>query len=179
MSVGHTKVLAVTLCAIGLAVGAGLLAKRGEGGEGPIPAKADAIDPAVRALAEERVAAARGVYEQGMELYKHAREGSTHDLAEWSRRWLDEQLGVTSDAAERLAAIRAHLDRTRFLEQLAEARKEGARGTYGEVLKARYYRLEAQQRLIEAGGARLLLKGPTPAATAPGGPPPPAPTPRR
>ena len=152
---------AVVLCTFGLvAAGAGLLTRRGEGGEGPIPPKPAADERAIRALAEERLATARAVCEQDLEMFKNGRRSLSPDMAQWSLRWMEDQINLEGGAADRLTAIKAHLDRMIFLEAVAESRKEAAQGTLGEVLKVRYYRLEAQQKLIEAGGAHLVPKAP-------------------
>jgi hypothetical protein len=139
------KIVAVLASLGGLAMGAALLAQQPPGA--PAPTAKEGLTG--KALIEARLATARDVYHGGINLWQHDRA----DLADaplWSRRWMDEELRLAADQAARLAAIAAHLDRVRSIEKVAESRKAAARGTEVDVLKARYYRLEAEEMLADA-----------------------------
>lgn len=146
------KLIVAALVSLGgLALGAAPLAQ--QPGEAGRPAKEG---PAGKALVEARLAIARDAYEVGMALWRRGRAELT-EAPDWSRRWMDEELRLATAPAARLAAITAHLERVRTIEQIAAARKEAARGTDLDILKARYYRLEAEEMLADArdnpGGA--------------------------
>jgi hypothetical protein len=128
----------------GLAMGAALLAQ--QPGEAGRPAKEG---PTGKALIEARLAIAREVYQEQMALWQNGR-AELHDAPLWSRRWMDEELRLAADPAARRAAIAAHLERARRLEAIAESRHESARGTHADVLRMRYYGLEAEEMLADA-----------------------------
>lgn len=128
----------------GLAMGAALLAQ-GPGEVGR-PAKEG---PTGKARIEARIAIARDIYQEMMALWQRAR-ADLDDLPLWSRRWMDEELRLATGPAARHAAITAHLERVRGIEQVAKARHEAARGTHADVLKARYFQLEAEEMLADA-----------------------------
>ena len=56
------------------------------------------------------------------------------------------------DGGRRLAAIREHRDRMRVMERLVREYARTGQGRGSDSLKATYYRLEADQLLVEAGG---------------------------
>ena len=98
-----------------------------------------------------------------MALWQHGR-ADLDDAPLWSHRWMDEELRLATGPAARIAAITAHLERVRSIEQIAEARKESARGTDVDILKARYYRLEAEEMLADARANPGAAATPRPAS---------------
>jgi hypothetical protein len=154
------KVIAVTLASAGiLTVGAGLLAQQSKGsgvgqrvgGPGE-PATKDtvSVDPAIKPLIESCVATAREVFEQEIKRYEETLTAFPDDTAFWSRRWMEDQLRLGLKQAEGLAAIQAHLERVKHLEKIAEQYAKAGQGRTSDALKAKYFRLEAEQMLVVA-----------------------------
>ena len=179
------NVTAVTLVTIGiLTAGAGLLAQQTGGrGAGRDPAAVDkgsaSADPTIRALIEARVATAREVFEREMSRLENVSPISYEDAATWSRRWMDEELRLNPSPAESLGEIRDHLERVKRVEENASGYARAGQGRLADVLKAKYFRLEAEQRLAEARAQYPGVALPPPKAAqrerapAPAPPPPP------
>ena len=72
----------------------------------------------------------------------------------WSRRRMEAEGEVSGKKAGDVAAAEAHLNRMKDLEELAKGRAAGAQGSALDALAARFYRLEAESRLLEARGAK-------------------------
>ncbi len=138
------KTVAILASLGGLATGAAILAQQPPGEPAPTAKEG----PAGKALIEARLATARDLYQVGMALWQRGR-AELDDAPLWSRHWMDEELRLATDPAARLAAITAHLERVRSIEQIAKARKESARGTDVDILKARYERLQAEEMLAD------------------------------
>jgi hypothetical protein len=68
----------------------------------------------------------------------------------WSRRLMEDRLRLAATPAERLDAIREHRNRMISFERLIRRYTENV-GPIAEALKVKYYRLEADQLLAEAG----------------------------
>lgn len=87
------------------------------------------------------------------------------EIPVWSRRLMEDRLRLASTRDERLAAVRAHRDRMKTLERTAEGYAKTGRGRVSDALKVAYYRLEAEQLLVEAGGdVGQVVRPPLPAA---------------
>jgi hypothetical protein len=138
-----------------LILGTGLIAQQYTGG-GVAPK-----NQAVRALVEARLGAAKEIFEAAMAPPHNV---SLDDMPVWSRRWMDEQMLLDSAPIKRLSAIQNHLDRLRTLEEFADRRFQEARGTHADVLKVKYFRLEAEQMLAEI---RIINPGLFPPKAAP------------
>jgi RNA polymerase sigma factor (sigma-70 family) len=120
--------LAVVLV-LGLAgAGAGVLAFGGRPAEGPAQPKETGPAPKAaekpgpfKRLARSRLNAAKTAYEAYWLLYQAGREGEqTVNL--WSRRWLQAQLDLSDNKADRDAALAAHRDRLAKVDAIARAR---------------------------------------------------------
>jgi hypothetical protein len=155
------KVIAVPLASVAiLSAGAGLLAQQtGGGGAGPRggepgqPAAAHGlapVAPAIKALIEARIGTARGIFELEMKRFEDALTIFPDDTSVWSRRWMEDQLRLGPKPAEKLAAIQAHLERVKRLEKIADQYARTGQGRTSDALKAKYFRLEAEQMLVEA-----------------------------
>ncbi|GMU23345.1 MAG: hypothetical protein AMXMBFR13_34240 [Phycisphaerae bacterium] len=88
------------------------------------------------------------------ELLARVRQASTFSVDPetrylWSRRLMESEIGVKSDASSRSAAITAHVERMKALE--AEAEAGHRQGTLPALEKAAtsYYRAEAEVLLAE------------------------------
>ena len=156
------KLIAVTLVSFGiLEVGAGLLAQQtkvgpGERSEQPKQATrtgAAPLDPAIKALIEARLATAREVFEQEFARIEQTLPPFPDDASLWSRRWMEEQLRLSIKPADRLAAIQAHVERARRLEKITEQYGRTGQFRTSDGLKAKYFRLDAEQLLAEARSA--------------------------
>jgi hypothetical protein len=84
-----------------------------------------------------------------------AEKGNAYDgVFIWSKRVLDAELDVSGNEAERMAALAAHLTRTKRLEDVAKDLH--ARGVVSEleVLEAEFHRYNAEVQLAEARAAK-------------------------
>ena len=160
-----TKIKVVAV-ALGLfAAGAGLFAQqeggtaRKPGGAAPsVPKGLPDVAPTIRALIEARLATAREVYGSEMARVEQMNGLPPDDLPMWSRRWMEDQIRLNPGPAETLAAIQSHLERVKRLEGLADQYAKTGQGRSATPLRAKYFRLEAEQMLAEArilAGARM------------------------
>jgi hypothetical protein len=106
--------------------------------------------PPSRALIEARMATAREVVQREMQRLETTVNPAVEDTPVWSRRWMDEEVLLRTDPAARLTAIADHLERTRRLEQFADNLARAGQARHSDALKARYYRLQAEQILLDA-----------------------------
>ncbi len=172
------KVIAAVLTPLGiLTAGAGLLAQQARIGNAdhqvvlPFPSAPkgnDAIAPAIKALIDARIATAREIVQSQMQRAESSVAAPADDTAEWSRRWMDQELRLRIDPAARLAAIADHLERTRRLEQIAQNLAGSGQLRHADELKAKYYRLEAEQMLSEVRATDGNNPNPAPASNAVG-----------
>lgn len=154
------KLIAAALATLGgLTIGAGLLAQQSGIGDAGRRARAPGLQaaedsetaaPASRALIEARMATAREIVQSEMQRYEIVVNPTAEDTTVWSRRWMDEELRLRTDPAARLTAIADHLERAKRLEQITDNLARAGRVRHTDALKARYYRLEAEQILSEA-----------------------------
>ncbi|HVV99103.1 MAG TPA: hypothetical protein VHB77_02115 [Planctomycetaceae bacterium] len=103
-----------------------------------------------RKLLEERLSAARSVYEQDLARLQ-AGQALPGDLIEWSQNWLEAELRLEPKPAERVQSLRNNLDRLRNVERMAQNAARTGQGRQSDALAATYHRLGAEIRLIEAG----------------------------
>jgi RNA polymerase sigma factor (sigma-70 family) len=103
-----------------------------------------------RALAEARVETAREILRVQEVLHREG-EASLEGFTEWSRRLMEARLHLAEAPAERIAAIREHRDRMLILERRLSQRVKSATVPLTEFLKGKYFRLEADELLAEAG----------------------------
>ena len=156
------KVIVAVLAFVGILVlGTGLIAQQNTGGGVDLMKDVTPTDPGIRVLIGARLEAAKEVFETTME---PTRNGPLDDMPVWSRHWMEEQVRLDPSPVKRLAAIQDHLNRTKGLEAIAEARHQQARGSHADTLKMRYFRLEAEQMLAELRIINPGLFPPKPAA---------------
>ena len=137
-----------------LVLGTGLIAQQNPGGGG-VP-----VNPAIKALMEARLGVAKEIYES----IPPSKIQPVDEMSVWSRRWMDDQIRLDPDPSKTLAAIQGHLDRMRRLEAIVEAHNQSARATHADVLKMKYFRLEAEQMIAEIRIVTPGLFPPKPAA---------------
>ena len=110
----------------------------------PAPAKV----PSKLELA--KVEAARRTYEV---MWRNNKEGLAPfaELAyRWSRRWLEAELELSDQKADRVAAYQAHWTRMRQLRQATRGRWQNRVNTVEEVTATDYYIVEAEIWLEQA-----------------------------
>ncbi len=193
-------VLSLTLLAIGGGtIGALALAQRGPGAPAPaaraksvpdssggrgaaIPSAVAAKNQARRRLLEARIETVEAILKQDMERIKtligDVSKDALANMPDWTRRLMQDRLALAATPAERLAALREYRERMLFLEHLLRRYAETGQGTIANALKGKYYRLEADQLLVEEGvdpSQEAVKPEPEPA---PGPPPPLPPAPR-
>ncbi len=173
------SVTAVSTCAVLLAQQAGAGGGRPASEPPPQVVKgAPPAEPVVATLIEARADTARAVFEQLMQRYEHTLTIPPDDTALWSRRWMEEQLRLTPKPADKLVLVQAHLERAKRLEKIADQYAKTGQGLVADSLKAKYFRLEAEQLFAEAQAAYPGVPLPVPKVVEPkrepGPPPPPA-----
>ena len=145
---------------------------------------AAALSPASRKLLEEQARAAMEVSDMELErvrlLVLKPESLQFEPIVAWSRRAMEARLRLALDDRQRLDAIREHRRRAVLLERIVGDYSRTGQCRMSEVPRARYYRLEADRLLIEAGGDPANEKEEAAADRAPKGPsqPPPPPVSR-
>ena len=194
MSPIRSRCLAAALLIIG-GGGAGVLAFSQRPEQPGRPGQPDAqsgspahSSPAARRLLEARIETAREILRQDLkrqQVMVDPQPPLLEEICLWSRRLLDDRIRLASTPGERLEAIREHRNRMTIVDQLAAQYTRTGQGRVADGLRARYFRLEADQFLAEAGvdpekepPAAPEKEGPRPAPSAPS-PPPARPAPPR
>lgn len=114
----------------------------------PAP-EAPAADP--KAMARARVEAARAAYEGVKKVWKQEpTRAKPDDEYQWSRRWMEAEQALAPTKADRVAAIKAHLERMKQLHATADGCVKGGVLFPYEAKAAEYYHLEAAQWLLDA-----------------------------
>ena len=73
-------------------------------------------------------------------------------LCHWSRRWLDAERAIDKTKDKQVAAYSTHLDRVKALEAAWQKVVKNGEGAKYELAALTFYRIEAEQWLIEAKG---------------------------
>ncbi len=115
----------------------------------PAGEKRAAPSPVVGELLVQRLHSAQAVYQQDLARIRAAEAVADDRLAAWSERWLDADLALSGKPAERIAALRAHLERTREIEKLAGHRAKIGQGREADMHATAWYRINAEIRLAE------------------------------
>jgi hypothetical protein len=135
-----------------LGAGAGTVAYRTATGAPPAAPRQGEDRPAaedeVTKLAQERLEAAREVYRL---LQAQIKTGSVspQELCLWSPHLLDAELDVATTKAERVAALKAHVNLMKDNERFVKALVDVGRAPATELGKAKVLRLEAELRLAK------------------------------
>ncbi len=166
-----------------IAVGAGTLghvasAQQGAGGPPAGAAQAPALNDTARKYLEARVETARQIVEADMTRYING-VGTSADIPAWSHRLMADRLRLARNAADRIKAIREHRRLMMDLEEMMAAYAKTGQVRMADALKAKYYRLEADQLLAEEGidpEKEPIDRGPRKAGGAPAPPAPPSPS---
>ena len=107
-----------------------------------------------RALLEARIETAREIINRELDLFGDPRNATNMGdrIPAWSRRLMEDRLRLADTPGARLEAIREHRNRMISLErQIHRYTEDGAPIQPAEAFKVKYYRLEADQLLAEAG----------------------------
>jgi hypothetical protein len=104
-----------------------------------------------RQLTKERMGAARDAYQLAWNEFRpfDLSKGDGEKVYRWSRRWMEAERELANTKAERAAALQAHFERMKKLEEEVQAY---ARGTipFQQLAATRFYRAEAEGWLGEA-----------------------------
>jgi RNA polymerase sigma factor (sigma-70 family) len=157
MMLGRLKTwtLGLLLVAGGGAIGVVAMAQRPEAPGEPRSPKSHATGGAPTPRAERRLLEAR--IETLREILKvkealhQAGEAQVGDLPEWSRRLMEARLRLAGAPAERIVAIREHRDRMVTLQRHTVRLFQSGQATQNDTLVSKYYRLEADEFLADAG----------------------------
>ena len=107
-----------------------------------------------RALLEARIETAREIINRELDLFGDPRAATNMGdrIPAWSRRLMEDRLRLADTPGVRLDAIREHRNRMISLErQIRRYTEAEAPIQPAEAFKVKYYRLEADQLLAEAG----------------------------
>ena len=107
-----------------------------------------------RALLEARIETAREIINRELDLFGDPRAATNMGdwIPAWSRRLMEDRLRLADTPGARLDAIREHRNRMISLErQIRRYTEAEAPIQPAEAFKVKYYRLEADQLLAEAG----------------------------
>jgi RNA polymerase sigma factor (sigma-70 family) len=108
-----------------------------------------------RALLEARIETAREIINRELDLFGldlRAEPNVGDRIPAWSRRLMEDRLRLADTAGARLDAIREHRNRMISLERQIRRYTEAEKPIQpAEAFKVKYYRLEADQLLAEAG----------------------------
>jgi len=138
------------LIALGLAaVGVSSLLLSGEPPRNAAPKAGPKIP---RELLDQRLEAARSVFEVDLKRLKAAEMATDERLMWWSERWLNAELALSEKPAERTAALEAHVQRMKELERIFDGYAKTGQSRESDAQAATYFRAEAEIRLLEAGG---------------------------
>ncbi len=111
------------------------------GQKDPPPAKAADAEAALKkAMLED----ARKVYEMDLARYRAGQALGGEELYLWSVRWLEADLDLTTDAAAKTTALKAHLDRMKEVEKMAANLAKTGQGRESDAAAGRYYRAQAE-----------------------------------
>jgi hypothetical protein len=136
-------------------------------------------------LLEARIETAHAILKLDLERLTYAVNtpgGATEifdKIPTWSHRLMEDRLKLAATPAQRLDAIREHRNRMILHERMVSAYTRAGQGRLAEAMEAKYYRLEADQLLSEAGAdpAKEPPVAEPEKDAAPQPPSPPAPTP--
>ncbi len=120
----------------------------GEAAPAPEPPKVP------KEMLERRLEAAKAVWEIKWDLWQRNRM-PLGELFGWSERLLEAELPLREKQNDRIEALKAHVDRTRKIEQIASNLFESARGSSADAQTARYERINAEIRYFQATGKAL------------------------
>lgn len=113
-----------------------------------VPAKSRVNAP--KELLEKQLDAARSVFREELMRLQAGEAIFDEKVMLWSERWLDAELSLSDKSTDQVAALKAHLDRIRELEKLAESRARSGQGRTSDAHAANYFRVSAEIRLREA-----------------------------
>jgi hypothetical protein len=103
-----------------------------------------------RELLQSRLKAARKVFEMNMQRVQSGVAVADIGMLSWSQRWLDAELAMSDARADRIAAIKAHLERAKEVEKIAAAHVQAGQGREVDEQMATYFRIDAEIQLSEA-----------------------------
>jgi hypothetical protein len=96
-------------------------------------------------LAEARLKAARDAFE-----IAHGESIDREKMYRWSVRWLESEKALKPAKADQLAALQAHLERMKNVEEDCQVAFKKGLGTKFDVVAATFFRTEAETWLAEA-----------------------------
>jgi hypothetical protein len=118
-----------------------------------VAAPAPALPKVPKELLEKRLDAVRKVFEQKNRQVKLSRAHPSV-LFGWSERWLEAELALAGNQADRVKALKDHLHRAQEIERLAINFAKVGGGRHDDAAAATYFRLKAEIRLVMEGVRR-------------------------
>ena len=133
----------VSLTLVLIIVGVSIVAPTDSGSA----AREKVVSKISREVLERRLEAARNVFRLKLERCKAGEEHLDDNLPVWSERLLTAELAIVDNPADRIAAIRAHVEREREVARIVTALAKTGEGR-DEV--AKYFLIDAEIQLMEA-----------------------------
>ena len=110
-------------------------------------AKTSSVVP--KELLQSRLGAARKVYELNLQKLQAGEAALDTGFLSWSQRWLDAELALSDNRADRVVALRAHLGRAKELEKIATTHMKAGQGRELDTQAATYFRIDAEIQLLQ------------------------------
>ena len=101
-------------------------------------------------LLQKQLETARAVFREDLARLKVGEAIFDEKFMMWSERWLDAELALSDKPTDQVAALKAHLDRIKEIEKLAEAWTRIGQGHASDALAATYFRVTAEIKLQQA-----------------------------
>ena len=174
------KIATLLLLTVGIVAGGGVVTHHAltaappeKGTVEPEKPAAKAEAPAARKvpkeLLEKRLEVAQNVY-NGTLLRLQGAQGIPTELFGWSERWFEAEMALSDKKADRIAAFKTHVERTREVERWLTVLARTGQAKQADADAATYYRVTAEIHFFEATGELPPKNGdkkPDPAPPAP------------
>lgn len=103
-------------------------------------------------LIEKQLQAARSVFQDDLARLEIGETIFDQNVMLWSERWLDAELALSDQPADRVSALKSHVNRLKEIAALVEARARGGQGRNADTHAVRYFLISAELRLSQAAG---------------------------
>lgn len=114
------------------------------------PVRAQTATGDLKELLEKRIQVAQNVFQRNVMRVKAGEGVPDETMMTWSERWLDAELAMKDKPADRISALKAHLERAKDCEKLVIALVRAGQARDSDVHAAAYFRTDAEIRLLEA-----------------------------
>ena len=114
----------------------------------PVGANTSSIVPVE--LLKSRLDAARNVFQSNLQKLQNGEATTNEGALSWSEQLVNAELAMSNKRPDRVAALKAHLERAKELEKIATTYVKAGQGRELDVQGAIYFRIDAEIRLLQA-----------------------------